>query len=461
MAALAAVFAVLFVLAAAACAGLLLDRKRAGARFDAERVRAEEALREAIALRERLAAHESRQGDEAKRYEELHKRFQDTFDALARRALNTNSEDFLKLAKETFAAEHEKAKGDLEARRKAVDDLLKPIGDTLKKTDEKLGHIEKTRAEAFAALNEQLRFTNEASARLRDKTDDLVNALRKPQVSGRYGEIQLERVVELAGMRGYCDFDTQASVRDDQGNLLRPDMIVRLPNDRVIAIDAKTNIEAYLDAIHAANPEDAERHLERFARHVYDQALALAKKDYWKRTDGAPEFDFVVMFIPGDQFIDAALQRQPRLLDAAMEHGVVLASPSTLVGLLRAVHVGWREKGLTDSAQELFTLGSELHERARVMLNYVSKVGGSIDQLLRNYNALVGSIDGRLVPTLRRFESSGAASGKPIDELNEIDGTPRTLRSAALPPGADDAPEASETPEINVRANGEESARDA
>ncbi|TVQ63750.1 MAG: DNA recombination protein RmuC [Phycisphaerales bacterium] len=390
------------------------------------------AQEEAIALRERLGAFERREHEERERLATLQKQFQDTFDALASRALRSSNEEFMKLAKQTFATEQEKARGDLEARRKAVEDLVKPIGETLRKTDEKITQIDRARAEAFASLQEQLRFTNEASVSLRNTTSELVNALRKPQVRGRYGEVQLERVVELAGMRDYCDFSTQTSARDDEGRLLRPDMIVRLPNDRVIAIDAKTNIDAYLDAMHAANPEEQEAHLARFARHVFDQAQALSRKDYWKQFDGAHEF--VVMFIPGDQFIDAALQRQPRLLDVAMEQGVILASPSTLIGLMRAVAVGWREKRLSDSAQELFGLGRELHARAQVMFGHVTGVGQSINQLLGRYNQLVGSIDSRLVPTLRRFEEQGASSGTAIKALDQVDGAARTLQSGTESP---------------------------
>jgi DNA recombination protein RmuC len=201
-------------------------------------------------------------------------------------------------------------------------------------------------------------------------------------------------------------------------------MIVRLPNGRAIAVDAKTNIEAYLDAVDAP-PEDAEAHIDRFARHVAEQAEALGKKDYWAAIDGA--IDLVVMFIPGDQFVDAALSRRPDLIDQAAQRGIIIASPSTLIGLLRAVAIGWREKRLTDSAQELFKLGRELHERSARVLDLVGDVGSAIGSATSAFTKLVGSIDARLMPTLRKFEDAGASSEKTLAESKPIDATPRLL----------------------------------
>lgn len=384
------------------------------------------AREEAAGLRARIQEFEKQRTEQAATLDALHKRFQDTFDSLAGKALAASSQQFLELAKKTFEAEHEKAKGDLEARRNAVDALLKPIGDTLKMTDEKLAAMEKERGSAYAGLLEQVRAMGDVGRRLDARTSDLVAALRKPQVRGRYGEIQLERVVELSGMRQYCDFATQESARDDEGRLVRPDAIVRLPNERCVAIDAKTNIEAYLDAIEADGPEAAEAHLDRFARHVAEQAGALAKKEYWSRFEGSPEF--VVMFIPGDQFIDAAIQRRPDLLDFAAQRGVVLASPSTLIGLLRAVHVGWREKSLSDSAKELFALGRTLHERAANAFEHLNRVGGALRQAVERFNGLVGSVDQMLSPAIRRFESAGAKSAKELPETPPVEVVVREAR---------------------------------
>lgn len=396
-----------------------------------ERVR-DEAVARAESLRDHLSAAEMenatlRERSEAdKRSREEHQRafekrladqreeFRSMFGSEAAKIFDKSADAFLKRAGEHF-----------DGKSKAVGDMVRPIAETLKKTDEKLAQIEKDRAETFGQIGQALRQVQMGSEQLRTETANLVNALRKPQVRGAYGEMQLRRVAELAGMRGYCDFSEQTSCRDEDGNLLRPDMVVSLPNNRVIVVDAKTNIEAYLDAVQAKTPEDEAHHLSRFARHVADQASALAGKKYWKAWDGTPEF--VVMFIPGDQFIDAALQQRPDLFEQIAEKGVILASPSTLIGLLRAVHVGWREKKLSDDAQQLFELGKELHERAAKVFEHASKVGSSLESANRAFNQLAGSLQSRVLPTLRRFEEAGAKSSKEITEIKAIESTVREI----------------------------------
>lgn len=382
------------------------------------------------AYRARQEEAERAQREERTRYEqrlvEMKESFQQAIHATAAEALKRSSEHLLKIADDKFKGQQVEAHQEMEARKLAVEGLVKPIAETLRKTDERLGLMERQRAESFGRLDENLRVVIEASDKLRKETGNLVQALRKPQVRGRYGEVQLRRVAELAGMRDYCDFSEQTSSRDDEGTLKRPDMVVKLPNGRAIAVDAKTNIEAYLDAVDAATPEDAERHIDRFARHVLEQAEALGKKEYWARVDGT--LDFVVMFIPGDQFVDAALSRQPKLLEFAAEKNVIIASPSTLIGLLRAVHVGWREKRLTDNAQELFTLGRELHERAAKALELIGDVGGAITSATNAYNKLVGSVDSRLMPTLRKFEEAGAKSEKLLEEPKAVEANVRGVQ---------------------------------
>jgi len=363
------------------------------------------------------------------RAEEEKQELESRFKALASEALAASKKDFFDLAKQTFESHKKDAARHLDEKSESFKNLIKPIDESLKKTHERLEALDKSRAESHTTLSEQLRHFAEDAGRLRKETGNLVNALRKPQVRGRYGEIQLERVVELAGMRSYCDFTTQSSTRDDTGALLRPDLVVSLPNRRSIVVDAKTNIEAYLDAINADDPDEADRHLERFARHMAEQAGALSKKSYWAQYDGSPEF--VVMFVPGDQFVDAALQRRPDLLDYAAEHRVIIASPSTLVGLLRAVHVGWRERQLSESARELFDLGKELHKRTAKVLEHAEGLGKSITDAQERYNRLVGSVDSRLLPTLRKFEDKGAKSSEHLTELKKIDGTTRALERPA------------------------------
>ncbi|MFM9995183.1 MAG: DNA recombination protein RmuC [Phycisphaerales bacterium] len=329
----------------------------------------------------------------------------ETFSAAAGEALKMSRDDFLALAKKAFEAERATGVAEMEKRRTAVDELIKPMAEALKRTEDKLTGLSKT------------------SDDLRAETIGLVRALSRPEVRGRYGEIQLKRVAELAGMKGYCDFSEQESQRDGDGRVLRPDMIVQLPNERRIVVDAKTNTSAYLEGANARTPEEQAACLERFAGHVADQVVALSKKQYWANDPGA--YDFVVMFMPGDQFLDAALARRPDLLERAAELNVIIASPSTLIGLLRAVAVGWREKRIEEQAKELFQLGRELHERAAVAFEHVGKLGESLEQAVKRYNGMVGSVETRLLPTLRKFEESGVKGGKEIPELPEVAVLPR------------------------------------
>ena len=356
-------------------------------------------------------------------------RMREAFKALSGEALKASGESLLNLAEQRLKRQQEESTAELEKRRQAVEALVKPIGETLAATREKLGQIEQSRAEAFARLAQQITDVNAASAQLRGETGKLVRALSKPEIRGRYGEIQLRRVAELAGMVAYCDFDEQVSARDDDGRVMRPDLIVRLPNERVIAVDAKTNTYAYVEAVSAENEEERQHHLDRFAEHVAGQVTKLGRKGYWSGFEGSAEF--VVMFVPGDQFLDAALARKPDLLERAAERGVILASPATLIGLLRAVAVGWREHQLTEQAKELFELGRELHQRVGVVLEHADSLGRAIGQAAERYNRFVGSVDARLLPTLRRFEESGVKSGKALVEPVEMTEAPRRLLEGA------------------------------
>ncbi len=402
----------------------------------AERVRLLTERHDSAIARERAAASALEHALRAE-FDERSRQFTSVIEATAATAMRQSGEQLLKLAGERFGMDHEKAKAELDSRKQAVESMVKPITDTLAETKRKIDEIEKERAATFAQVSEQIVGMRLAGDALRKETANLVQALRKPQVRGRYGEVQLRRVAELAGMRDYCDFSEQTSARDGDGKLLRPDLIVQLPNGRVIAVDAKTNIDAYIDAVESSTPERAEEHLERFARHVAEQSVALANKRYWSQLEGSPEF--TVMFVPGDQFIDAALQRRPDLLETAAQHGVILASPSTLIGLLRAVAVGWREKKLSDSANELFKLGRELHARSANVLDAVARVGRSLGSAAGAYNELVGSLDSRLMPTLRKFEERDAKSSEKIADPAPVEMTIRQVRS--LPALTDGAPE--------------------
>lgn len=350
---------------------------------------------------ERVRALEARERQLKQDFVTRDAEIKEHFKALAADALKGSNDAFLTLAKQTFEQHQQTATAELDKRKTAVDELVRPLRETLTKTEERLLGLAET------------------SGALKSETARLVHALSKPDVRGRYGEIQLRRVLEVAGMREYCDYQEQASTVDDSGRPLRPDMIVKLPNDRVIVVDAKTNTLAYVEAVHATTPEEREACLERFASHVAEQVAALSKKSYWSEFNGSP--DFVVMFIPGDQFLDAALARRTDLIEKAAAQNIILASPSTLIGLLRAVAVGWREKGLEDQARELFELGKQLHDRAATAFGHVASVGQAIDQAGKRYNVMVGSIESRLLPTLRRFEDSGARSAKTLPALPQVD----------------------------------------
>jgi DNA recombination protein RmuC len=383
------------------------------------RERAGETTGRVAQLSEQNAILTERLENAAKIQQELDKnetRLKEAFGALSAKALQDGRTEFLAQAKPVF-----------EAAKKEQSELVKPIGEVLTATREKLEAIEKSRAESFAALHERMELVTQAGRGLREETNKLTKALSRPEIRGQYGEIQLKRVAELAGMTSYCDFTEQTSVRDSENNLLRPDMVVKLPNDRVIAVDAKTNIYAYIEAVNAESDDDREEHLDRFARHVQEQAKKLSDKRYWAQFDGSPEF--VVMFVPGDNFIDAALARKPELLDYAAQNGVILASPSTLIGLLRAVAVGWRENKLAEEARGLWELGKELHERAGIAFDHAGDLGKSLRQSVDKYNKLVGSIDTRLVPTLKKFEDAGAASAKNLVEVKQVDAQPRLLEN--------------------------------
>lgn len=373
------------------------------------------------AANERLNAAEQRFQEERRLREQDEQRLREAFSSLSREALSANSRSFLELADKTLSEKQTAARAELESRTKAFETLVQPIRESLGQAEQRL-----------VSLGAQLEQSGRLGDQLRKETERLSRALSRPEVRGRYGEIQLRRVVELAGMVSYCDFMEQASSNTDDGQL-RPDLKVRLPNDRTILVDAKCNIDAYVQAASASDDAEREAHLERFARHVAEQAKKLSDKRYYEAFEGSPEF--VVMFVPGDQFIDAALERRPELLDYAAEHRVILASPSTLIGLLRAVWVGWREQRVAEEARALLALGRELHDRAGVAFDHVSSLGKALDQAVRRYNSVVGSIDTRLVPTLRKFEETGARSGRELAELNQIEQSPRSLESAAETPG--------------------------
>jgi len=348
------------------------------------------------------------------------------FQSVAGEVLRNSNQEFLRLAQQTLAVKEGESLALMDRRREEVDRLIQPIQRAIEDTHHHLRRTEKDNA----GLREQVLRMNKSNSQLRSETSKLVQALRKPNVRGRYGEIQLERVIELAGMRAYCDFTPQENLRDEAGQLQKPDVVVRLPNDRMIAIDAKVALDSYLDAVDAGTDGERDALLDRYAQNVFEQVTKLAKKQYWANFDHSPEI--VVLFVPGDQLVDAALERRPELVERAAEMNVIIASPSTLIGLLRAVHVGWREKNLSESAEELFELGRELHKRAAIVLEKATRVGDAIDGARKHYNEFVGSVQGRLLPALRKFEEKDARSARELPAIRVLEGETRELDAAGI-----------------------------
>jgi DNA recombination protein RmuC len=352
-----------------------------------------------------------------------------SFDALASTALRQTTDEFLKLADQKLGNVHKEAVNEIGKRQEAFDELIAPIRTVLASVDAKLAESEKTRLESTAALGSLLKHIGQGQDQLRGATQNLVRALRTPSVRGRWGEIQLRRVVEMAGMLPYCDFDEQPSLLAEHGRQ-RPDLIVKLPGDRTIVIDAKVPLEAYLDATDAQEESVRDRRMVDHARQVRDHMSKLGAKSYWEQVQPSPEF--VVMFLPGEAFFQAALQHDAELIDYGVRSQVFPASPITLIALLQVVAQGWRHERLAQNAEQIQALGKDLYSRVSKMTDYLDTLRTRLDGTVKAFNDVVGSYETRVLVSARKFKEFGATAGNEIEPLQSIDTVPRILQSANL-----------------------------
>jgi len=368
--------------------------------------------------------------------EEARGQLEITMKALASDALSQSSRSFLELAKSQLEQLQKQTTSDLEQRKQAVEHLVAPLKESLTKVDGKLQELEVARTRAYTELSTQVRQLAETQKDLRSETGNLVSALRdRPNVRGRWGEIQLRRVVEMAGMLEHCDFETQHHVTTEDGRL-RPDLIVRLPGSKTVVVDAKCAGQAYLESLSCTDDARAAK-LRDHARQVRDHVSKLSKKSYWDSLPETPEF--VVMFMPGETFLSAALEQDPALIEDGINQQVIIATPTTLIALLRAVAYGWRQETIAESAKTISDLGRELYSRIATMTDHFAKVGRGLETAVKSYNETVGSLETRVLPSARKFKEHGIAPAAELSPLNVVERSVRSVTAPELPPADADA----------------------
>ncbi len=366
----------------------------------------------------RVAELETTLALERRAVEQSRTHLEQVFSSLSAHALRENSEAFVQLAKETLAQFHLLAKNDLESKEKAVEALVAPLREALEKTREQIHLVEKERREAYGSLSKYLETLTQTQQLLQTETRNLVQALRRPEVRGRWGELTLRRLAELAGMVEHCDFYEQVEI-DTEAGRLRPDMIVRLPGGREIVVDVKTPLDAYLSAVEAGDETTRRRYLEEHARKLRVRVRELAAKAYWNQFERAP--DFVVLFIPGDQFLAAALDQDPGLLEEALAQRVVPSTPTSFVALLRAVAFGWRQEQLAANAEQVRVAGEDLYRRLATFTEHLAKLGRSLGAAVGDYNKAIGSFEAKVLPAARRFPEMGIFSAKSLETPEQIE----------------------------------------
>jgi DNA recombination protein RmuC len=426
---------IIFIVAAAALLagavlGMLVGHIRAAQRIEALRV----AL---TAAQTRLEASVLADQDRVDLLEQSETRLRVAFDSIAGATLRSNSELFLRLAREALGRDQAVAQGALKEREAAIAQLIEPLRSALQRTEAQVQEIERERRDAFSTLRTQIETLAGGQVQLQKETRNLVTALRRPEVRGRWGEMTLRRLVELAGLSEHCDFTEQPQVLGEEGAALRPDLVVHMPEARDLVIDAKTPLEAYLSAIDAGTEEERQQALKRHAQQVEARVRDLASKNYWAQFAHSPEF--AVLFLPGDQFLSAALAERPQLMETALTQGVIIATPSTLIALLKTVAYGWRQSAVAHNAALIRDLGQELYRRLGTFGGHLGRMGQRLGGAVEAYNAAVGSLERQVMSQARRFTEVGVTADAPLPEIEQVTqlvrttGAPAVVESPAVP----------------------------
>jgi len=401
--------------------GFLVAQVRAARQIEGVRLELE-------AARVRLESATRQEADRIALLEQSEARLRSSFESLATDTLRSNSELFLKLAREALGRDQAVAHSSLKERETAIAQLVEPIRTALQKTEAQVEALERERRDAFSVLRTQIEALATGQTLLQRETRNLVTALRRPEVRGRWGELTLRRLVELAGMSEHCDFTEQLSVDSDEG-ALRPDLVVHMPESRDLVVDVKTPLDAYLEALEAVTDEARATALKRHGQQLETRVRQLSTKNYWAQFEHSPEF--VVLFLPGDQFLSAALAERPELLESALKQNVILATPSTLIALLKTIAYGWRQAAVAENAATIRALGQELYKRLGNFTAHVGRVGQRLGQAVEAYNSAVGSLERQVMPQARRFPELGVTSDAPLPQLDQIDLFPRQVSSQA------------------------------